>query len=60
MTTRSDFVEYNRLKRKLEREIENAEFGPDLITLEELRLRCFPTKEEAIRQVEAFFNKESD
>ena len=58
MTNRDDFVEYNRLKRKLEKEIEATVNKKRYAKLLELQRRCFPTEEQVIEEVTAFFDAE--
>lgn len=59
MTTRSDFVEYSRLERKVDEEIsKEIDTGNDPSRLQELikiQRHCFPTKEQAIAETQAFF-----
>ena len=58
MTTQSDFVKYNRLKRRLEKKLKDAEDEHYYKRLQDLYRRNFPTKEQAIEEVQAFFDAE--
>ena len=62
MTTRSDFVEYNRFKTRVARQIdEEIQTGNDpsrLIELIKLQRHNFPTKEQATSEAQAFFKAE--
>jgi hypothetical protein len=58
MTTQCDFVKYHRLEKKVHKAITEAEDGGNwmrVVNLKTLRRKCFPTKEEAIEDVESFF-----
>ena len=58
MTTQHDFVKYNRLKKRLEKELNDTEDELYYKRLQDLYRRNFPTKEQAIEEVQAFFNAE--
>lgn len=58
MTTQSDFVKYNRLKRRLEKELNDTEDELYYKRLRDLYRRNFPTKEQAIGEVQTFFDVE--
>ena len=62
MTTRADFVEYNRFKTRVEQQIdEEIQTGNDPSRLRELikiQRHNFPTKEQAISEAQAFFKAE--
>ena len=57
MTTQSDFRRYHRLKRWLENEIKETEDEQYYKRLQDLYRRNFPTKEQAIEEVQTFFDK---
>ena len=62
MTTRSDFIEYSRLERKVDEEIsKEIETGNNPSRLQDLikiQRHNFPTKEQAITEAQAFFKAE--
>ena len=57
MTCRGDFVKYNELKRKLEKELDSTLDSERFKKIHTLYRHNFPTKEEAIADVEAFFQE---
>ena len=63
MTTRSDFMEYSHLERKVNEEIsKEIETGNDplrLACLIRIQRHNFPTKEQAIAETQAFFKAEA-
>lgn len=53
---------YYRLQTKVEEDIKEAQTdfdAPRLAKLQELQLRCFPSKEQVIEWVEAFYREEA-
>ncbi len=59
MTSGCDFRKYHRLKLKLEQELKSTDDEARFKRLQDLFRRNFPTKEQAIADVEAFFNQEN-
>jgi len=58
MTTQCDFVKYHRLKKRVEKELNDTEDELYYKRLQDLYRRNFPTKEQAIAEVQAFFDTE--
>ena len=58
MTNQHDFRVYHRLKRRLEKEINDTEDEHYYKRLQDLYRRNFPTKEQAIEEVQAFLDAE--
>ncbi len=59
MTSGCDFRKYHHLKEKLENDLKVTEDEIRYKQLQDLYRRNYPTKEQAIAEVEAFFNKEA-
>ena len=57
MTNGDDFRKYQRLHRKILGELAETMDSSRFKELLALRRRCFPTKEEVIEIVEAFFQE---
>lgn len=57
-TTQCDFVKYQRLKKKVEKEIATTMNSERYTELRKLYRQCFPTKEQVIEEITAFFNAE--
>ena len=57
-TTQCDFKQYHRLKARLEKDLKLIEDETRYKSLRDLYRRNFPTKEQAIAEVEAFYDKE--
>ncbi len=57
MTNGSDFRKYQRLKKQLEKELNFTEDEHRYKKLRDLYRRNFPTKEQAIEEVEAFYRE---
>lgn len=55
MTTEHDFREYHRLQRRVERDLRKEMDSDRYHELLNLQRRCFPTKEQVISAVEAFY-----
>ncbi len=59
MTNGDDFRKYHCLQRKLLKELGETMDSDRFKELLALRRRCFPTKEEVIETVEAFYQEGS-
>lgn len=59
MTNRCDFMKYNRLKAQVEKELKDTMDSERYTKLRELHRRCFPTKEQVIEEVQAFYTEET-
>ena len=57
MTNGSDFRKYQRLKKQVEKELNFTEEEHRYKALRDLYRRNFPTKEQAIEEVEAFYRE---
>lgn len=59
MTCRDIFRRYDQLKKRLEDEMSSTEDERRYKRLQDLYRRNFPTKEQAVEEVEAFFQEEN-
>ena len=54
------FRKYHRHLNRLEREINDPETSPERLTeLTEIRIRCYPTKEEVVEIMDEFYDIKS-
>lgn len=60
MTTQSDFQEYHRLQRRVEKDLRKEMDSDRYHELLNLQRRCWPTKEQVIAEVEAFYKGETN
>lgn len=57
MTAHDVYQKYHRLQRKIEKDIENTMDSQRHKKLLALQLRCFPSKEQVIEWIEAFYKE---
>ncbi len=55
MTTGCDFRNYHRLKKQVEEDLQKEMDSERYHELLNLQRRCFPTKEQVIEDIEAFY-----
>ncbi len=58
-TSQCDFMKYHRLQKRLEKDLNDVEDEHYYKRLRDLYRRNFPTKEQVIEDIEAFYQKET-